>query len=134
MTIPTALPTAFLTVEAWLQETGASWVGQAVYTPNAPVGCPFPCVAWHSQDDGGQAQGFIGQVQWRGAITIRAFAVSQDAADALNVALMRTLPGSWTHDGARLQVTLLKPLPRSPTSDSPICMAAATYRVQVAGG
>ncbi len=134
MTIPTAIPHAMHHLAGFLAAHLGPSVAGEVYYGAAPVGVPLPCIVWHSQDGGGQRQGYIGQELWTGAITIRAFASSHAAAEALGIQIAETLPGRYDYATAVIGVRLVKPLPITPTLGSPLWAYAFLYTITITGG
>lgn len=129
-----AVPRALEHVGAFLAAQLGPSVSGEVYQGAAPVDVALPCIVWHSQDNGGQAQPYIGQTQWTGQITIRHFANSQANATTLAITCAETLPGRYTYAGVTLVIAVRNPIPIKPTLNSPIFAAAFLYMITVAGG
>lgn len=134
MTTPTAIPTALARLRTVIPALLDSLVAGAVYEQQAPPNAALPCIVWHSQDGGGQAAPRVGIIAWDGLITVRAFAVSQDAANALALTIATTLPGRTLVSGDRVAIDLDRPLIIPASGVTTTYTAAFVFRAAVQGG
>lgn len=133
MTVPTSIPTALQMVREVIQTTLDPLTGGNVFENAVPVDTPLPAIAYQSQDGGGIPIARVGMVAWSGLITVRSYAISQDAAEQLALATATTLPGRYLVDGARVVITLDRPIVVPPTGTVTTFMAAFSFECQVQG-
>jgi hypothetical protein len=134
VTTPTAIPTALARLRTAIPAALDSLVSSRVFERQAPPNVALPCIVWHSQDNGGQRAPRVGIVAWEGLITVRAFAVSQDAADALAQTIATTLPGRTLVSGDRVAIDLDRPLTIPSSGITTTYTAAVIFRAAVQGG